>query len=684
MPDLIAQLREADWDEAVEELLTLLVHNGLYPATSAALPLLAEVAVDPEARGRLGALELLTSFGAELARQAPDTLAELGRSARPLLPLASDPDPEVRIALYEYACSWLGSGVEEQAREMLRNRFAAEPDLRAQVALMEPLGRYGLLTAADLDTLLARGRDEVVFAAAWSALASGLELPAVVDHLVRLWPGQASAYPGSGAGNSLNLLVTRLGAASVPVLQRLGAGSAAAVGDLATAWLRLAEMSRAATTPALDAVIGLASSTSVVSVGDAVRVVEALSQLRPAAGERASEMADAVADLLVRQPAAPALQASSAALLFALGDLRWTAPALAVAATAEPAQVGEGSSRMSLAAALAGLPGSRLPVDWAEDDLIAVTAQAISVRPEAAAAWAEVLHLLPPSSAVVDVLLSASDRGAVAMTLAHLAQAEPKSFTEDARAAVAALPISEDETGAALLTAQALLADDFAAFGRVWELGGSGFGADELLRIWTRYPSAALEAACRSVLTGAVATSIPARHRQLVAAEYLVDTGDPLAAWPTVRALVDRAGEPLVPAAALAARIAGLEPALVPEWTAQLRDIVERGRQTWAGPDYGAVAVAAGHLLELGELSPEAALERVLTAELDAVAAWQAGPVTPVVSRVLSRTLALRPHLRPLVSRRLTPLTSADARIPAASNVIAADTRLTTLLHPFV
>jgi hypothetical protein len=378
------------------------------------------------------------------------------------------------------------------------------------------------------------------------------------------------------------------------------------------------------------------------------------------------------------------LQASSAALLFALQDPRWFAPALVVAAMAEPPQVWQDSARTSLPAALAGFPASRLPVAWAEEGLIAVAGRAIAVRPEAAAAWAEVLHLLPPSCAVVDVLLSAADRGPVAMALAQLAQADPRSFTEDARAAILALPIGPDESGAAVLTLQAVLTGDFAAFGRAWALGGSGFGADELLRIWSAYPTPALEAACRAVLTGAAATSIPARHLQLVAAEYLVDTGDRFAAAPTVRALVDRAGEPLVAAATLAARIAGLEPALLPPWRAQLRDIVEHGRQTWAGPDHVAVAVAAGYLLDLGELSPEQALERVLTAELDAVAARQAGPATPVVTRIVGRILTLRPHLRPQVSRVLAPLITGDVRLPAASSRLATDVRLAAQLRPLV
>lgn len=710
-PGLIRRLRREDWPEAVEDLLTSILHQGsVYSATLAALPYLVEVALDAGAPGRLGALQILYFYGQSVTSADSPQLGELDaearagleRSAQALLPLAQDPDPEARIGIYESAGYWREESLEPDVHRMLRERFTAETEAAARVVLMEPLARHGLLTSADLDVLLAAGQDEVLFAALWSALAGGSDLPSGLDHLVRLWPTHAPTYPGMGAGNSIALLVQEGGARAVPLLQRLAALGKAESGvsavDLASAWAEVAQRSRSATPSAVEALIGLTRVTTSAPSVDllaAQQLVEALFTVLPAVDERAPEVADGLAELLERIPGpqagAESVLASIATALFLLRDARWSAPALAAVRTGEHVMVRTDSrSSTSFPVLLTRVCAAQQPLAWAEADLAAVAQAAMRARPSSAGAWAEVLNLLPPSSSVVEMLLSAAynkPEPVVLQTLTELAAADPGVFTPTARAAVAALPVTEDEAGAWLLTTQALLAPgevDASAFGRARELGGNEVGRDDLLRIWASHPSPELERACREQFTGAARKSFPERHLQLAAAAIVAETGDPdliRAAWPTVRAVLDRAGEPLTAAAAIAERIVELEPEYLPEWVAQLRDIVKNGRETWSGPDLVASAVAVGALLRLGETPAEEALERALELQAEAVATGRVVRVTPILARVVEGALAQRPDLRPRAVAVLEPLITSDRRFPTASDDIAVDLSLVRTLR---
>ncbi|GAB3264120.1 HEAT repeat domain-containing protein [Kineosporia babensis] len=709
-PGLIRQLRKDDWSEAVEELLASILHQGgVYPATVAALPFLHEVATDQQAQGRIGALQLLCFYGQSVAAGLEDPRIEaearagLAASARILLPLAEDPDPEVRIAVYECASYWN----DPAALEKLRERLAAESDRPARVALIEPLARHGLLRSADLETLLADDQDEVLFAALWCALALGVEMPGALDHLVRLWPTQAQAYPGLGASNSLALLVQRAGARALPLLEILAQrpGSGLSVGDLAYAWCDVAQISRSATGSALDALIALAKREESAELASAQPIVAALASVLAAAEERRSPMADALAGLLERVsakvpggerpgvPAPPALlelQASVAWLLFALQDPRWAVPARAAVATGAHLMVSTGlNSSTSFPVQLARVCAFR-PVAWARTEIIEVTRTALRARPAADGAWAEVLGQLPPGADVLEVLLenlSPASEPVVPKILAQLAAAEPEAFPAEARDRIRALVPDQNEAGAWLLTVQHLIDPAPETFAQVWELAGATLDADELLRIWAAPGVPALERACQEQFTGRARNSFPERHRQLAAAAIVLEIGDPAAvraAWPTVRAVLDRAGEPLTRAATIAEQMVRLDPALRPEWVAQLRDILSNGRESWSEPDHVATALAIGYLAELGELTAEEAVQRALAVEVEAVRTGRAVRVTPVVAGVLEFALRSRPDLQPVVAQALEPLVRGDERIPAPADEIATDTHLVRILQNVV
>ncbi|MCE0539174.1 hypothetical protein LWF15_27100 [Kineosporia rhizophila] len=718
-PGLVRQLRKDDWSEAVEELLgSILYQGGVYPATLAALPFLVEVALDDQAPGRLGALQLLYFYGQSVAAGAgqedPSFQAEaragLDRSARSLAPLAEDPDPDVRAGVYECACYWPDAGADQSVGRMLRARFAAETDLRARVALMEPMARHRVLGPADLTTLTETGQDDVLFAAVWCALAVDLEMPSVLEHLVRLWPSHAAHYPGLGASNSLALLVQRAGPRALPLLEVLaerletetGAQMGVGVGDLAYAWCDVAQISRSATPSAVQALIDLAQREESPDVQAAQQIVAAFAAVLPAAEEQKSSITDVLAHLLdnvsTNEPkdvrAHLALQASIVSLLFVLEDPRWAAPAREAVATGEHLMVSTGlNGSTSLPVLLARVSASR-PVAWARADLTEVARTALAARPTADGSWAEVLSQLPPSEAVVDVLLQAlaatpqpSPEPVVLKALTQLAVVDSQVFTEAARARIRELPPAENEAGAWLLTLQTWLdpaaSDPGETFDRVWQLAGRRFGADELLRAWSHFPSPALLRAAQEEFTGWARDSLPDRHLQLVAASVMLGTGDPArirAAWPTVQAVIDRAGEPLAEAASIAGRMVHLVPELGPEWLDQLWDIADHGRQTWSEPDHVATAVALAHLLEENEMTAEEAVERALAVEAEAARSGRVVRVTPVVAGLLDRALVLRPDLHPRVAEALEPLICGDERIPSAADEIATDAYLVRIL----
>ncbi|GAB6903560.1 hypothetical protein [Kineosporia succinea] len=658
VPGLIGQLADDDWQPAADDLASLLVPGDeLFPATVVALPFLVEVALDPQAGGRVGALQLLGVYGRSLMDGVgpefllAEAFAGLGESARAALPLAGDADPEVRAALYRAAVTW------PDPVATLRGRLAAEDDSQALVALAESLGRLGALTPGDLEALLGSGQDDVVFAVAWSAVVSGRDLPGAVEHLVRLWPEQAYSEDHDPLGR----LVRAAGARAVPVL---GALDRVAVGELAWAWHDLALISRAAGEVAAAALVSLASR---VESHDLEDYLGALIPLLPYPGA-----GDALARL---DPGSPEDQAALAVALFAVRDPRWLAAARDATAASSPPYLSIGGNSVDFATALASF-------GWPEPGLADLARTAIAAWPDTVDTWTGLLTPLPPSSATVDVLLGSVGPVGVpskqAMRLlAHAAALQPDVFDAASYAAVRDLPVPGGDAGAWLLVTQALLgAGDQGGFGRAWRMSESGPGEDELLRIWASHaPSPELDAVCLELVTRSNWGVYRSRAVQVAALEILFgrDGSAPSAeldqAWSALLGLLDVAGPALGAAVALGNRLVVARPELREAWLTCLRDLAVDGQP---------VAVEA--LQVLGDVPPEHALDLAVQAVRAAAGTRRALEVVPAAARVIRDAVAERPDLRSAVGWELEGLVGSDQRTLVPDD-IAADSRLVGTLR---
>ncbi|GLY32969.1 hypothetical protein [Kineosporia sp. NBRC 101731] len=689
-PDLLGQLRTVDWPEAVEALYASILHQGtVYPATVAALPFLVEVALDREAPGRLGALQLLSVYGESVTGSMALASADLAAAARAgleevaqeLLPLTGDLDPEVRIAAYECSSHWTIVRDDRDVAVALRERLAAEKDPQARVALMEPLARHGALTADDLQMLVDAGQDDVVFAAVWSAVGLGLDLPGALDHLTRLWPAQAQEYPASDAAGSLELMVQAAGARAVPVLLRLADVDESGLNaeDLAYCWCQVADLSRPAGRAAVDGLLALARTPLEPSA--AAAVVAALGYVLPGDPDRSAEVCDVVAEL--ESAGVPELEAACMVMLFGVQDERWTQAAARLTQAPEPPGVHFGDTTLALPAALIGFRSRPRPVAWAQDDLLDLIRRAVVAWPARAGQWVSVLAQLPPSPEVVAQLIAAlgQEPRPGAEVLAHLAVRSPDDFDPQVRdqaleAITAAMPrtAERDEDRAWLMAAHAAISADAQAFEQAWQLGAAGFDADRMLILWAAYPSPALTQVCRHLVAEKVRRSYPGRAVQVAAIEILLRPAfsgaepegglDPV--WRALLAQVDAAGPPLETAVPLGNRIVEARPELREEWLSLLRNIAEHGRESWAGRDQTARALALDSLAELGDLTPEQAVDQALAIRIGEFGATGTAQVVNSVARILARVLTQRPDLRDRAAAELAPLLDGDDRIPSA------------------
>ncbi|GLY32968.1 hypothetical protein [Kineosporia sp. NBRC 101731] len=678
VPGLVAQLLEDEWQDAADELTSMLVPGDeVFPATVVALPFLVEVALDPEAAGRSGALQLLGAYGESLSRGAgPDFLraeatAALRETAQAVLPLAADPNPEVRAAVYQ-AGVWL-----PEAAWFLRERLEGEQD--SLVPLVEALTRLRDFDAGDLDRLRSIGRDDAVFAAAWASLASGHEIPGAADDLVRLWPA-------FDRDDLLGRLVRAAGGRAVPVLSGLGGVAGVTVGELAWAWHDLALVSRAALEPARDSLLALADRAGAADLEDLLGALISVLPLAvdsrpvdsPPADSRPADAradgfrsADAVAgnsraaDSLARLvPESPEGEAALAVALLVMGDGRWASHARAVLAAPELPYFGIGGASVDFASALAGFADH----DRDGPELVALARAAITAWPTTADSWTELLGRVPASTALVEVLLLAAPSKAAVRLLARLAFAQPAVFDGATHSAIHDLPVPGGDTGAWLLITQALLdSGDPAAFSRAWRISESGPGEDELLRIWATHTSPGVDVVCLDLITRTTWGMYRSRAVQVAALEILlapVLTGAqdlPEPAWPALLGLLEVAGGALPGAVRLGNRLVAVRPELCPEWLAALHRL----------PD----PVAVEALQALGDIAPERALELAVAGLREAAGTRRIAETVPPASRVIRNALADRPDLRPGVTADLAPLVAGDERTLVPGD-IRADTHL--------
>ncbi|MCD5311124.1 hypothetical protein [Kineosporia babensis] len=685
LSNVARQLRQDDeWKQALFGLELRLLPNN-QAAIREALPYLAEVALDPAAPSRVRVLGLLRDCGRVLG-QVP---AEV---ARTLLPLANDPDRDVRGAFW--TCTWFWPG--PVVSQTLLEAFANEMDGNVRLPLIEAAVHQKLVSPGTLQQLAEEpGYEDEVFAAAWTALAIGVHIPTAFEHLVRLWPTFAPIYPVPGE-SSLSLLVAQAGARAVPLLRAFTTTSERPVStaDLVQAWGQVAHASRLSTLETMDALAGLAHE------GAVAELATVLWQVVPVAGERGPQLAEAALRWLDPAPQDHRVTELLVRCLFALQDHRWASVAQDLAQTGSPVTlslVGQWALmlvrtpevRKPLLGGTPGRPALPRPVAWAHDDLIAVARSAIAVQPSTAPVWADVLVLLEPSDEVVEVLLEALRAAPSTETtraLAALAAGDPSVFNSAARTTIAEHPALEAEAGAWLLSAQALLSGD-DVFGSVWALGAATDSAADLLDLWAGRPSPAYRQACRTQLAGEVGSSYVQDLAHLAAASALIQAGESAAAWPTMRALVDAAGYLMPEAGVQAGRIVSLNPDLRPEWLAQARDIAQNGRPTSSGrQDPAAPATAVGYLLDAADLTAEKAAHQELALLQDAVAAGKAALVLPVAAEVLGRAISAQPNLREEVAEALEPYLSGDTRLLATAEphswvAIAWDAHLTALLR---
>ncbi|MCE0539173.1 hypothetical protein LWF15_27095 [Kineosporia rhizophila] len=666
VPLLLTRLREGEWDDwndAVDELYVALMHDRVaHPATLAALPFLVQVALDRESEGRLGALQLIDHYTGFAADCGPQAVAALERATRDLAELVHDPEPEVRRAVYGSAPDW------PDPVSLLRARLDAEADAELLVDLVTALARRGVLTAADLDTFAARGQDEVVFSGAWAMMLAGSQSPEAIEYLARLWSAQAKVNYGAGDGYPLCDLVEKVSGRALALLDRLGETQAVSLAELAWAWHDAAVLARSAYAPASRALLGLIARAG---QEDAADLLAAMLPLLPETQDR-QEAADAVYGLLERcaDPASDLLAAFATAL-FALRDTRWSGPALA-ATRGEPPWIAVGAQSVEFASALESFKQRTGVGPWAHSGLLELVKVAITAWPGTADAWTALLESLPPSSDLVEVLLSGGVPSKAALRLlARTAAERPGVFDVATYQVVQELPVSAGDSGAWLLVLQALLGSgDAAAFARAWRMSESGAGEDELLRIWATHPSAELEQVCLDLATRTTWGTHRSRAVQVAALQILfapVLSGrdadpDPVQTlWKVLLSLTPQLGVCFGAAVELGNRLVTVRPQWRAEWVARLNDLVGQERPA------GAVAIEA--LQALGAADPQSAVVEVL-ADLQALAGTRKGIHTvPAAARVIHRALAESPELRPRVAGSLTALIDCDERVLAPGDI---------------
>ncbi|OLR92353.1 hypothetical protein BJP25_19870 [Actinokineospora bangkokensis] len=636
-PGLLAGLRGPGWSAAADELWGSILHQGsVYPATLAAVPVLVRLAHDPGAPGRSAALQLLAGYAESIAFGAAqndlylpehvdverfdvDARAVLARAAADLLPLLSDEDPRVRAGV----CGVAAHLDSPEWSDAVRARFDVEDDAAVAVALVEPLARRGRLDHRVLAALLERGDDAVTFAAAWAAVACRADVPGAAEQVVRLWSAHSAGYPAQGR-SSLQLLVQEAGAHAVPVVR--GVAALVPVDEMVRVWRELGAVSRSATPLALDGLLALVDDLAAAGNARAsTAAVDAIATLLPCVPDRRVEGCDAIARL---GRGAPDLCATAAVALFDQRDERWAAIAeAAVETTGLPMAARGPTARSSLPAALNGYPVSRKPLAWAAEAVVALARRAVRAFPDAAGGWASLVGRLPATPEVVDVLVAAVEHAPAAAAEALVDMEVPAGSREAVRRALAGVDLDGVDEWAASKVLVALGRFDPAQYERAWAVRESSL----VLREWAAHPTPGLAAACLALLDGEARVAHDGRACQLIAARVVVAGGDPERAWPTVRAVLESAGQRFTEAVAVAREF----PEHRAELVALLRGFTVTAPDDLFGPDHRAAIAAAEALQEMDEITPQEAVDCAVRAVL----ADQWPGAVEVAARVIERGL---------------------------------------------
>ncbi|WP_416967901.1 hypothetical protein [Streptomyces sp. 4F14] len=320
VPDLLRRCAGPDGEQAADDLLNLLFHQGgwICPAAPAALPFLVRLAADPDVSCRLTILEVIGLLAAEAGRVAGRFLAPAwppawDQALPDILALLAAPEPEIRRAAADVigACTTPGAAL---LPALLHSR-QTETDLGAGLELTLALGRAIRRAPTgdhhdEAETLLREQLDAPhpqFRLAALHALAPGTPdlaanrlpqvLEAVRDPGVELWRQTSSIaigargvqswtadlFPGASPAYALGLLADH-----PDDEQRIG--GLAQTGDLLSQWR--------SPTAALLPAIARRLDDPVTEVR--YRAVDLLACLGPAATGYADDIADLLDDTAAR------------------------------------------------------------------------------------------------------------------------------------------------------------------------------------------------------------------------------------------------------------------------------------------------------------------------------------------------------------------------------------------------
>ncbi|MGY0236766.1 HEAT repeat domain-containing protein [Longispora urticae] len=547
-----AQPRRDRAHRGVQNLHASVLHQGsLYSATAPAVRQVAALALEPRVKVRAALAAFVGTAGASAAMLYDDEIVLATReavtaAALVLLPLLSDPDPDVRAS----AAFAVGHGPAE-ARDPVAEAYAREEHPTARASLLLALARLdpagAAVTAACADpeppaVRAAAGYARAVLDLGWDPLATA----AVVD----AWTaadedGPLADWPWSH--RPLDDLTEILGTRAVPVALGLLASpnpaARAAGGSMAEKLCRAYRSAPPLLVPAMAAAltdddpdVRRRAVTVVRIVGGAHRVADALY----AVAARPPGPPDPEQRLVPKDPSEAALCLLATTGHPALGDLVRAALDRGRIPMELPGLLAEAGlpfsadllarvrARLALLADTPLVPNNER-AGWC--DLLASWGTAASP------ALPEVLAVAPLAGVLAaDVLVTFGGPEAVAALASVAVEANPYSRVAAARAHWRA---SGDPT-----VARAVAADLFA---RDQDTAGA-------VGLWQDLDAGPLPPAVLGLLNGVADVSFPGREAQVAVARHVYrTTGDAARVLPTVVAVI-RAGER---PAGLAATLAG-------------------------------------------------------------------------------------------------------------------------------
>ena len=663
VPDMLAALRHPDTnEEALYELYGSILHQGsVYSATGPAMREIAVHAADTSADTdtQESALSLMTGFaeamdsveqGAtggvypELVAILDDLRAALTATLTALPTLLRSDDAVIRTAAAEVAAA--AGAVSDDVIAGLHAALVDETHNGASAALATAIQRHDALTSAE-SALLAEGDPSVAFVAAWAAVRAGAHTSsAEYARCGALWSAGRSGLANMGIDDdeAILALVNARGADLLPLLGELG-HQRDTLREALVGYSALAAASRAVTPAVVTALIELTRSLLETGIDldtpwdplDVRRIrprsdlLDALSTVLPDAHDQSLAVRDLI-HAVATAGAHPAdhtpfsvrgsgphsptdIRANAALALLLAGDERWQGLYIAAQQDLDTESV-----TVSTRASRAPFPNAVATHRMSHLDLGEV-APFLAAHPKRLGSWGEVLRSVPGAADHLDDenLIAALPHATKELTRLLLAR--------DAASAVPAM--RERLTGELfygartwLLTALAVLTgspDDIdaldALFLQAAKQDASIENADEAYPYWEENPTPAFAHYQVRLIKNRKTTSFYDRLLLLmVVRDCALELG--------IETVWDAGYAPLSSKSLLPWWGEGLDIA-VPTELALTRDgAAHRGELIATltalldsrGADATVIVSVAPALVELGALTPEDAIARLLTA----------------------------------------------------------------------